>query len=154
MFPRTFGCTTWKICVGARGPRASLHSPNKRQTAYSRFSRDEQSMVRFQLPEGEIVNRLLARSPPLSIEDIGSVHFRLRRPGERATTHLIRADIKMDGATIFISLNLADDGWPFLIENDSSYTVALCQIVGREAKTQCLRAHLHLGRHSFQCRVR
>ena len=111
-------------------------------------------MVRFQLPEGELSTDCWARSPPLSIEDIGSVHFRLRRPGERATTHLIRADIKMDGATIFISLNLADDGWPFLIENDSSYTVALCQIVGHEAKTQCLGAHLHLGRHSFQCRVR
>ena len=89
-------------------------------------------MVSFQLPEGGITDILLARSPPISIEDIGSVHFRLRRPGERATTHLIRADIKMDGATIFVSLKLADDGWPFLIENDSSYTVTLCQIVGPE----------------------
>ncbi len=48
------------------------------------------------------------------------------------TTHLICADIKMDGATIFISLNLADDGWPFLIENDSSYAVTLCQMVRPE----------------------
>ena len=109
-------------------------------------------MVSFQSPKGEIINVLLARSPPISIEDIGSVHFRLRRPGERVTTHLIRADIKMDGATIFVSLNLADDGWPFLIENDSSYAVTLCQIVGPEVIALCLRAHCHLGRHSRQCR--
>ncbi len=110
-------------------------------------------MVSFQPSEGEIVNILLARSPPISIEDIGSVHFRLRRPGEGGTTHLIRADIKMDGATIFVSLNLADDGWPFLIENESSYAVTLCQMVGPEVKTQRLRAHFHLGRHSRQCRL-
>lgn len=57
----------------------------------------------------------------------------------------------MDGATIFVSLNLADDGWPFLIENDSSYAVTLCQIVGLEAIAQCLGAHFHLGRYSRQC---
>ncbi|KAI9512588.1 hypothetical protein F5148DRAFT_973480 [Russula earlei] len=66
-------------------------------------------------------------SPPISIEDIGSVHFRLRRPGDGVRTHLIRADVKMDGATIFVSLNLSDDSWPFLIENDSSYAVSFCQ---------------------------
>jgi vacuolar protein sorting-associated protein 13A/C len=66
-------------------------------------------------------------SPPISIEDIGSVHFRLKRPGDGARTHLIRADVKMNGATIFISLSLSDDSWPFLIENDSSYAVAFCQ---------------------------
>ena len=39
----------------------------------------------------------------------------------------------MDGATIFVSLNLADDGWPFLIENDSSYAVTFCQVVRPDA---------------------
>jgi vacuolar protein sorting-associated protein 13A/C len=39
----------------------------------------------------------------------------------------------MDGATIFVSLNLADDGWPFLIENDSSYAVTFYQMVGPDA---------------------
>lgn len=66
-------------------------------------------------------------SPAISIEDIGSVHFRLKRPGDGARTHLIRADVKMDGATIFVSLSLSDDCWPFLIENDSSHTVTFCQ---------------------------
>ncbi|KAI0275069.1 vacuolar protein sorting-associated protein 13 [Gloeopeniophorella convolvens] len=63
-------------------------------------------------------------SLPISIEDIGSIHFRLKRPGDQAQTHLVRADVKMNGATIFVSLDLADNDWPFLIENDSNYSDA------------------------------
>jgi SHR-binding domain of vacuolar-sorting associated protein 13 len=88
------------------------------------------------------------------MEDIGSVYFRLRRPGERARTHLICTDVKMDGATIFISLNLADDRWPFLIENDSSYPVTFCQMVGPEATICGRSAHYHIGCHECQCRVK
>lgn len=58
------------------------------------------------------------------------MHFKLKRPGNESRTHLIRADVKMDGAIIFISLSLSDDSWPFLIENDSSYAVTFCQTVG------------------------
>lgn len=71
----------------------------------------------------------LYRSPPFSVEDIGSVHFRLKEPGERSTSHLIRADIKMDYSTIFVTINLADDDWPFTVENDSSYDLSFCQMV-------------------------
>lgn len=70
------------------------------------------------------------RSPPFSVEDIGSVHFRLKEPGERSSSHLIRADIKMDYSTIFVTINLADDDWPFTVENDSSYDLSFCQMVG------------------------
>ncbi|KAI0047829.1 hypothetical protein FA95DRAFT_1589004 [Auriscalpium vulgare] len=66
-------------------------------------------------------------SPPISIEDIGSVHLRLKEPGQSGITHLIRIDVKMDGATIFVFVNLADDDWPFSIENDSDYPVTFCQ---------------------------
>jgi hypothetical protein len=94
-------------------------------------------------------NKPLARSPPISIEDIGSVHFRLRRPGDDgARTHLIRADVKMDGAIIFVSINLSDDSWPFLIENDSGHVVTLCQTVSSIAPIRRRRAHNRSGRHS------
>lgn len=99
------------------------------------------------------VNESLARSPPISIEDIGSVHFRLKRPGDGARTHLIRADVKMDGATIFVSLNLSDDCWPFLIENDSSHAVTFCQAVSPVAAIQCCRAHYQAGCHSHCFRL-
>lgn len=89
-------------------------------------------MVSPQVFVKQFSTRSWARSPPISIEDIGSVHFRLRRPGNGARTHLIRADVKMKGATIFVSLSLSDDSWPFLIENDSTYAVTLCQTVSPE----------------------
>ncbi|TFY80723.1 hypothetical protein EWM64_g3289 [Hericium alpestre] len=69
-----------------------------------------------------------AWSPPFSIEDIGSVHFRLKRRGDSDLSHLIRADVKMEAAVIFIFLQLADDEWPFVIENDSDYPVHYCQM--------------------------
>ena len=95
------------------------------------------------------VNKYLARSPPISIEDIGSVHFRLRRPGDGTNIHLIRADVKMNGVTIFISLSLSDDSWPFLIENDSSYAVTFCQTVGFTVALRGWKAHFRTGCHPY-----
>ncbi|KAJ7487596.1 vacuolar protein sorting-associated protein 13 [Mycena galericulata] len=67
-------------------------------------------------------------SPPIKIEDIGSVHLRLRSPGrEQDPVQLIRGDVKIDGSTIFISFSPAEGGWPFMIENDSDYTATICQ---------------------------
>lgn len=36
----------------------------------------------------------------------------------------------MDYSTIFVTINLADDDWPFTVENDSSYDLSFCQMVG------------------------
>ncbi|RDB28887.1 Vacuolar protein sorting-associated protein 13 [Hypsizygus marmoreus] len=63
-------------------------------------------------------------SPPINMEDIGAVHFRLRIPGDKI--QLIRADVQIDGSTIFISFSVAVE-WPFVIENESEYVVTLCQ---------------------------
>jgi vacuolar protein sorting-associated protein 13A/C len=112
----------------------SVLEPGDRVPLYTLRTRDKLLTVAFPGMNNQW-------SPPISIEDIGSVHFRLRRPGERVTTHLIRADIKMDGATIFVSLNLADDGWPFLIENDSHYTVTLCQIDATHANAESAKMY-------------
>lgn len=71
------------------------------------------------------------RSPPINIQDIGSVHFRLRVPGDQETVRLLRADVKIDGSTIFVYFSHANEGWPFIIENDSDYKVALCQTVSK-----------------------
>ncbi|KAF9459895.1 vacuolar protein sorting-associated protein 13 [Collybia nuda] len=66
-------------------------------------------------------------SAPINIEDIGSIYFRLRAPGEVNNIRLIRADIQIDGSTIFISLSSASEGWPFIIENESDYLIKLGQ---------------------------
>jgi vacuolar protein sorting-associated protein 13A/C len=78
---------------------------------------------------------LPGRSPPINIEDIGFVHFRLKSPGGSQPHHLVRVDCKIEGSTIFVYLSLADEGWPFTIENESDFQVVLRQVV-------CIRLRL------------
>ncbi|PPQ80804.1 hypothetical protein CVT25_001929 [Psilocybe cyanescens] len=72
-------------------------------------------------------------SPPINIEDIGSVHFRLPRPGQITGHDLVRADIRIEGSTIFIFFGLATGGPPFVIENDSDYNLSFSQQHGQDA---------------------
>ncbi|KAJ7597035.1 vacuolar protein sorting-associated protein 13 [Mycena floridula] len=65
-------------------------------------------------------------SPPINMEDIGTVHLRLKTPGAE-NVRLIRADVQIDGSTIFVSFAAADDHWPFLVENDSDHNVTFSQ---------------------------
>lgn len=89
---------------------------------------------------------IICRSPPIKIEDIGSVHLRLRYPGrEQEPVQLIRGDVKIDGSTIFISFSRATEAWPFMIENDSDYTATICQ-KARFSRSYCLPAYLCLSR--------
>ena len=73
--------------------------------------------------------RLDHRSPPINLQDIGSVYFRLKTPGTASTIRLIRADVKVHGSSIFVSFNHAVEGWPFAIENDSGHQVTFSQTV-------------------------
>lgn len=41
---------------------------------------------------------------------------------------IVTADIKINGSTIFVTF-LKADGWPFELENDTDYTVFVCQWV-------------------------
>jgi vacuolar protein sorting-associated protein 13A/C len=68
------------------------------------------------------------RSPPINIEDIGSVHLRMRAR-DSEDVRLVRADVQIDGSTIFVAFCPADEGWPFTIENDSDYTISIAQTV-------------------------
>lgn len=87
-------------------------------------------MVKTCYYNGDCIKLMSIRSPPINIEDIGTIHFRLRRSADSKVPDLVRADIQIDGSTIFISFSLATDGWPFMIENSSDFTVGFCQQVG------------------------
>ncbi|KAH7883589.1 vacuolar protein sorting-associated protein 13 [Phlebopus sp. FC_14] len=63
-------------------------------------------------------------SAPINLEDIGVVH--LRMPSPTPEMEIVKADVRMEGSTIFVTFRKAD-GWPFEIENDSDYPVSLCQ---------------------------
>ncbi|KAJ3515399.1 hypothetical protein NLJ89_g1777 [Agrocybe chaxingu] len=66
-------------------------------------------------------------SPAINIEDIGSVYFNLRHPGETREQGLVKADIRIEGSTIFIFIGPAPAGFPFMIENWSDYNLSFHQ---------------------------
>ena len=55
------------------------------------------------------------------------MHFLLRHPDSKKDPELVRADVQIDGSTIFISYSPATDGWPFMIENLSDFPLSFCQ---------------------------
>jgi vacuolar protein sorting-associated protein 13A/C len=62
------------------------------------------------------------------MEDIGSVHFRMKHPSKPDEIQLVRADVQVDGSSIFVYLFRAEK-WPFVVENDSDYPLTFCQKV-------------------------
>ncbi|KAK0233092.1 hypothetical protein IW262DRAFT_1304036 [Armillaria fumosa] len=81
-------------------------------------------------------------SPPINIEDIGSVHFRLRGPGgKNEDMRLIRADVKLDGSTIFVSFASGGSEWPFLIENGSDSAFSFSQRDTRDDSSRATKSN-------------
>lgn len=66
------------------------------------------------------------RSAPINLENIGVVHLRL--PSEENENEILKANVEVDGSTIFVSFSKSDI-WPFQIENQSEHAVSLTQKV-------------------------
>ncbi|RKP11114.1 hypothetical protein THASP1DRAFT_27093 [Thamnocephalis sphaerospora] len=64
-------------------------------------------------------------SAPFGVADIGKVHVRARRSD--GTPELVRVEILLQGATIFVSLHRETGKWPYRIENRSSTAVDFYQ---------------------------
>lgn len=56
-------------------------------------------------------------SSPFDIGNVGSVHVKLAKSGERQK--LVRVEILMEGAMIFLHLSLETKHWPFSMRNES-----------------------------------
>lgn len=56
-------------------------------------------------------------SSPFIISDLGTTHVKLAKAGQRQ--NLIRVEILMEGATIFLHLSTETRNWPFSIRNES-----------------------------------
>ncbi|KAF2460623.1 hypothetical protein BDY21DRAFT_279898 [Lineolata rhizophorae] len=56
-------------------------------------------------------------SAPFNIANVGSVHVKLAKAGQRQK--LIRVDILMEQATIFIHISIETKHWPFSMRNES-----------------------------------
>ncbi|KAG8849452.1 hypothetical protein FRB91_009950 [Serendipita sp. 411] len=65
-------------------------------------------------------------SEPINMENIGSVHLRLQPNDQRTAPQLIKADIEVAGATLFVTLQ-RETKWPFRIENLSDHHFTMVQ---------------------------
>ncbi|OAA63095.1 vacuolar protein sorting-associated protein vps13 [Cordyceps fumosorosea ARSEF 2679] len=54
---------------------------------------------------------------PFNIADIGTTHIKIAKPGQRQ--RLIRAEVLMEDATVFIQLSMETKNWPFSVRNES-----------------------------------
>ncbi|KAL0934633.1 vacuolar protein sorting-associated protein vps13 [Colletotrichum truncatum] len=54
---------------------------------------------------------------PFNISDIGTTHIKIAKAGQRQ--RLIRAEILMEGATIFLHLSMETKNWPYQMRNES-----------------------------------
>lgn len=77
-------------------------------------------------------NYWLLRSAPIDIHEVGTVHLRVFPPGEESQApDLIKADVAIEGATIFVTFSLETGRWPFRVENDSDVSITFSQSVRR-----------------------
>ncbi|KAI0535905.1 vacuolar protein sorting-associated protein 13 [Xylaria digitata] len=56
-------------------------------------------------------------SSPINISDLGTTHVKIAKAGQRQ--RLIRVEILMEDATIFLHLSLEKKAWPFSMRNES-----------------------------------
>ncbi len=94
------------------------------------------------------------RSSAINLEDIGRVHFRLPTSENGQQVRLMRADVKIDGPTIFVFLDEATEGWPFKIENDSEYAFSFSQTVRILRRNMLAIDTSFPGSESCECRAR
>ncbi|KAG2072635.1 DUF1162-domain-containing protein [Suillus decipiens] len=78
-------------------------------------------------------------SAPINIEDIGSVHLRVRLPD--GDMHAVKADVVIDGSTIFVIMS-ATEKWPFVIENDCDFSVSMTQWDPKREDTDAVKSSL------------
>ncbi|KAI9821462.1 MAG: hypothetical protein M1832_003308 [Thelocarpon impressellum] len=58
-------------------------------------------------------------SSPFNISDLGTVHVKLARAGTGQRQKLVRVEVLLEQATIFLHLNIEDKNWPFSIRNET-----------------------------------
>ncbi|KAF8335473.1 vacuolar protein sorting-associated protein 13 [Cantharellus anzutake] len=65
---------------------------------------------------------------PINMQVVGAIHLRMYAPGEEEQKpDLVKVDIAVESATIFVTFSLETGRWPFRIENDSDIPFSFCQ---------------------------
>jgi hypothetical protein len=79
-------------------------------------------------------HQLMSRSAPFSMRDVGKTFLKMPRLPTMTADFLVRVDVQLEGATIFIVLSKEEKSWPYRIVNRSDvdliiYQKVLCVVV-------------------------
>lgn len=66
---------------------------------------------------------------PFNIEDVGHVHLRIAKHGHHQ--QLIKVEVLPEGPTVFVTLTHEKGPWPFMLRNESDYTITFMQSTER-----------------------
>ncbi|PWN25799.1 DUF1162-domain-containing protein [Jaminaea rosea] len=66
---------------------------------------------------------------PFNIEDVGHVHLRIAKAGQHQ--QLVKVEVLPEGPTVFITLSYEKGPWPFMLRNESDFTITFMQATDR-----------------------
>lgn len=72
----------------------------------------------------------LTRTPTFDLREVGETHLKVQE--ENGDEGLLRANVAVSGAIVFININAEERGYPIVIENSSDFDFVLSQAVGHE----------------------
>lgn len=68
-----------------------------------------------------------ARTPTFDLREVGETHLKVQE--ENGDEGLLRADVAVSGAIVFVTVNAEERGYPIVIENASDFSFTLSQAV-------------------------
>ena len=109
------------ICIRPAGSTYTLTlQPDERQALHW-LRRDHVPQMVMSYPS---INRW---SAPFNMRDVGDIHVRLSNADGGET--LIRTDVALTGAVVFLTISREERGWPIVIENASDFPFSISQVV-------------------------
>lgn len=110
------------ICVRPTGTTYKLTLQPEERQALHWLKRGQTPQLVMSYPQ---INQWAA---PFNMLDVGETHLRIKDAdnGEK----LIRTDIALTGAVVFLTISPEERGWPIVIENASDYPFVMSQVVG------------------------
>lgn len=67
------------------------------------------------------------RTPTFDLSEVGETHLKVQE--ENGGECLLRADVAINGAIVFVTINVEERGYPILVENASDFSFTLSQAV-------------------------
>jgi len=128
------------ICVRPAGSTYTLTlEPEQRQPLHW-LRRSQTPQLVLSYPH---INKWAA---PFNMLDVGETHLRMRdaNDGEK----LLRTDIALTGAVVYLTISPEERGWPIVIENSSDFPFTMSQVLPQQGRTPPQEKQYKLSPHT------